>query len=123
MRPNIFTTYFARLRNMDNVDPIAIVRYPPKWYKGRVYQTLAPNPDILLDYKYSDSDWQKFEKKYKEQLECLDPEEVLSDLKTLSNGKDIVLVCFEKDSEHCHRSICAKWLSDNLGICVSELQF
>ena len=123
MRPKIFTTYFARLRNMDNVNPIAIVRYPPKWYKGRVYQTLAPKAETLLDYKYySDGDWKKFKKKYLEQLERLDPEEVLNDLETMSHGKDVVLVCFEKDYTHCHRSICAKWLRDNLGICARELQ-
>ena len=64
----------------------------------------------------------KFKRKYLEQLERLDPEKVLNDLETMSRGKDVVLVCFEKDNTHCHRSLCAKWLRDNLGICARELQ-
>ena len=120
----VFTTYFAKLRKLDNnLVPIAIVRYSPKWYDGKLYQTLVPKAETLLDYKYySDGDWKKFKREYLEQLERLDPEEVLNDLETMSRGKDVVLVCFEKDNTHCHRSLCAKWLIDNLGICARELQ-
>ena len=120
----VFTTYFAKLRKLDNnLVPIAIVRYSPKWYDGKLYQTLAPKAETLLDYKYySDGDLKKFKREYLEQLERLDPEEVLNDLETLSHGKDVVLVCFENAYTHCHRSICANWLRDNLGICARELQ-
>ena len=66
----VFTTYFAKLRTLDNnLVPIAIVRYSPKWYDGKLYQTLAPKAETLLDYKYySDGDWEKFKRKYLEQL-------------------------------------------------------
>ena len=120
----VFTTYFAKLRKLDDsIVPVAILRYTPEWYGGKQYPILAPKAETLLDYKYySDGDWKKFKRKYEEQLERLDPEEVLEDLEALSCGKDVALVCFERDSEHCHRSICAKWLRDNLGICARELQ-
>ena len=54
-------------------------------------------------------------------LRKLDPKEVFKELETLSNGKDIVLLCFEKRNEFCHRHLFASFLEENLGICIKEL--
>jgi hypothetical protein len=34
----------------------------------------------------------------------------------------LVLLCFEKSPAGCHRSLAARWLSENLGIDVPELE-
>ena len=117
----VFTTYFAKLRKLDNkITPVSIARYTPKWYTGKTCKMLAPSAETLMGYKDS-GDWKIFQNKYLEELGRLDPNEVNDELKKLSGSKDIALVCFEKEYFECHRSICAKWLNDSLGIRVREL--
>lgn len=54
-------------------------------------------------------------------LDALDPEQVISDLTMLVPDGDIVLLCFEKDREECHRGLVAAWLEKELGIRVEEI--
>lgn len=37
-------------------------------------------------------------------------EEVLQDLEFLSNGADVVLLCYEKADAFCHRHLVSDWL-------------
>ncbi len=108
----IYTSYFAKLRKMPaGIVPIAICRYPPKWYNGLTYKVLAP-PSVLL------SAWQGgrvTEKMYinvytNEVLNNLDPESVVNELTKIADGHDVVLLCFEKSGDFCHRNLVADWL-------------
>lgn len=42
----------------------------------------------------------------------LDPQQVYKDLKAMSKGKDVALVCYETPQKFCHRHLVAKWLED-----------
>ena len=118
----ILTSYFAKINKMDFriSEPVSIARFTPKWYIGEKCLELAPSAEILLAYK-EDEDWEKFKKHYLEELSRLNPHEIHRKLQKLGRGKNVVLLCFEKDHFKCHRSICAKWLRDKLGISVQEL--
>ncbi len=112
----IYTSYFANLRKIpDNIIPISICRKSPKWYNGLEYKGLAPSQSLL-------SAWQREpnEKAYREVfnnlLKHLNIQAILFDLSNMSNGKDIVLVCYEHPSKFCHRHLVAKWLNDIFGI-------
>lgn len=43
-------------------------------------------------------------------------------LKNRSEGKDIILLCYEKDGDFCHRHILAKWLSEKTGDKITPLK-
>lgn len=118
----ILTSYFAKIPKMDRriSEPVSIARFTPKWYIGEKCLELAPSAETLLAYK-EDGDWEKFKSRYLEELRHVNPHEVHRKLKELGRGKNVVLVCFEKDYFKCHRSICAKWLREKLGVSVQEL--
>lgn len=118
----ILTSYFAKMHKMDFriSEPVSIARFTPKWYIGEKCLALAPSAKILSEYK-EDGDWNKFKRHYLEELNHVNPNEVYHKLQKIGRGKNVVLLCFEKDYFKCHRSICAKWLRDKLGIRVQEL--
>jgi hypothetical protein len=79
--------------------------FPGKWFK-------TASPQEYLDF-------------YNAILDKLDPRRVVDDLEAL--GPNPTLLCYEspKDiiagSKWCHRSICAQWLEDTIGVKVEEV--
>lgn len=109
----ITTSYFAKSSKLPNA--VAISRWPPKWYQGRRYEPLAP-PVWLMKADISD---EEAVVAYRERvLAHLDPYEVVQDV-----GPNAVLLCFERPGEYCHRRVVAKWLHEQLGIVVRELDY
>ena len=45
-----------------------------------------------------------------EVLDTLDADKVVEEILRLSEGKDAVLICYEKPDEFCHRHLLAEWL-------------
>ena len=109
----IYTSYFAALKKIpEDMVPIAICAKPPDFFKGPNYKILAPSYSILMDYK-KDNDKEKYIKRYNEEiLGHLKPEDIIKNLGILSRGKDIVLLCYEKPNDFCHRHLVSKWLGD-----------
>lgn len=114
--------------------PAAICRYPPKCYNSAVMKELSPTPSILWEYKNSMLPERKRQERYTKRFESevlgrLSIEEVIGKLvNTLpfeakavlheegvpiweSKTVHIVLLCFEKAGDFCHRSLVADWLS------------
>lgn len=110
----IYTSYFGNLRRIPfEVVKVAICRRPPEWYKGTEYKVLAPSFEILSAYK-KDNDTEKFTKTFTENiLNKLDANEIKSRLDDFANGKDVVLLCFEKNGDFCHRHLVREWLNKN----------
>lgn len=109
----IYTTYFAKLKKLpEDIIPIAICRYVPEGLRLSCYRyfELAPNPDILMDYKRT-GDVEKFTKDYEEQiLSKLDPHGLVRDITKWAGDKDIAFICYEKSTDFCHRHLVAEWL-------------
>ena len=56
------------------------------------------------------NDW--YEQKYQETvLDKLSPKEIETDMKSF--GKNVVLLCYEKPDEFCHRTLVSRWLNKN----------
>lgn len=131
----IYTTYFAKLRSLPkNVIPVSIALYPPKWYAGLQYKALAPKASTLKYWKESNDPVMCKQVQYKVEYSQLvlgftDCKDVLKELGMLIGLEEedwykrtdinIVLVCFEKKGEFCHRHIAADWFRIN-GIEVEE---
>lgn len=138
----IYTSYFAKIRKMpENVVPVSISQWPPKWYSGLQCKALAPTKDILMEYKNSNENDNVKELRYNERyinevFGKLDLKQVLSnlqsqiDMDTLdllevdniweSKNLHIALVCFEKSESFCHRNLVAEKLKE-VGISCREL--
>jgi len=57
----------------------------------------------------------KYREKYALLLSSLRKEKVLEEIRAFCNGGNIVLLCFEKEGEFCHRNIVAEWLQPVAG--------
>lgn len=119
----IYTSYFANLKNLEKEDifPIAICCYSPKWFNGPNLGSIAPTPDILEKCKSSHAE---YEKRYKTEVLSIfkDISTLINRISYISGGKDVALCCYEKPSDFCHRHIVAKWLEEQAGIEVKEFE-
>lgn len=119
----IYTSYFANLKNLEKEDifPIGICCYPPKWFNGPNLGAIAPTPDILEKCKSSHAE---YEKRYKAEVLSIfkDISTLINKISYISGGKDVALCCYEKPSDFCHRHIVAKWLEEQAGIEVKEFE-
>lgn len=110
----IYTSYFAQLRNLPKeTTPVSICAKAPEWYKGLRYKRLAPDYDTLMSYKKThDSGYYTY--CYNQNvLGKLKPEDVISDIQKIVPEGDIVLLCYEKPTEFCHRQLVREWLNRN----------
>ena len=116
----IFTSYYAKLRALPTgIVPVSIALYSPHWYKGKEYKPLAPTIDILREYKASGNS-ELYETRYAMVLDSLNCYKVLIDLYAISFENDVVLMCYEKPTDFCHRHLAADWLNRH-GIACQEL--
>ena len=115
----IYTSYFAQLKNIpDNIVPITICGKAPDWYTGIQYKKLAPKYDFFVKWKQN-NDNNYYIKCFIEQvLSKLNAKDVEQELYKLSNNKDVVLICYEKPENFCHRHIVSAWLNNNIINCT-----
>ena len=79
------------------------------------FEQLAPQEDLLWKFKNKQIDEFVFEVKYRKQLESLDKKiwvDALTKLDEIYNN--VVLCCYEKKDDFCHRHILADWLNINI---------
>lgn len=118
----IYTTYFANIRYLPpTVVPIAICGKAPSFYQGLQYKKLAPKYDFFMKWKETKDNSYYIDCFKKQVLQHLSPEQVVKDLATMSGGKDVALVCYEKPSDFCHRFLVSDWLNAN-GYKTEEFQ-
>ena len=122
---NLFTGYFAQIRKYINTGLvcISISGKAPSFYTGLEYKKLAPKYSFFIKYKNREIGEEEYTSEYyRLVLNNLDPQKVIEDINNLTNFANyIVLLCYEKPGDFCHRHIAAKWLSENTNFKVEEL--
>lgn len=114
------TSYFSNLRNIKH--PLSIALYPPIWYNGACFKSLAPTSDTLQKYKKGLLTPYTYTEEYtKTVLAKLDPVELYTKL-VAAYTEDVTLLCYEKPSDFCHRRLVAEWFQSALNIEVPELR-
>ena len=116
----IYTGYFQNVKKYEQagLTPISIAGYAPDYYKGIQFKTLAPKHSWWTEWhdKHLSNDWYK--EKYQETvLDKLNPKVIANRLQAF--GDNVVLLCYEKPGDFCHRRLVADWLS-SAGISVRE---
>ena len=116
----MYTGYFAKLKNYEEkgLIPISICGKAPDWYNGLQYKVLAPKWGFFNEWKnglHKGNNDYYIEHFQKEVLDTLDYNSVLNQLARRSNGKldSVILLCYEKPGDFCHRHLVADWLTNN----------
>ena len=132
MTNKIYTSFFDNIRDLSENEFffVCIRGDHPQWYEGFVYRPLIPRKwwfEWEIMPKDTPTDYYKADHFYREMyqqtnLSKTTPEDVVSELKKLANGKKIVLICGEIPPEFCHRRIIDTWLSA-AGFQVEELNY
>lgn len=119
------TGYFAKqkLYESNNLLPISIALYPPTWYDGLKAYGISPSAELLKKHKNGQIDEESFEKEYFSKLNINVVTSYISSWTDMCNSlnKDgVVLLCFEKSGDFCHRHLLAKFIKEKLDIAVEE---
>ena len=119
----IYTSYFGFLKKVPpEILPVSIARFSPKWFSGKEMKPLAPEKKLLWQAKGGKISEEEYTRRYMNQIQKLfDPIILYGKFVTDFGGKDIVLLCFEKKGEFCHRRLLAEWLEAGLAISIPEL--
>ena len=112
---NIYTSYYAKVPNIDTEQYclIRVSKSKPAWLEGVMISGLSvvyPHWDLINDWKNGLITWAEYTERYLYQLSFIKREEVIDSLYELSNGKDVILLCYEANDKCCHRHILADWL-------------
>lgn len=118
----IYTGYFAKLNDYKKAGliPISIARKSPDWYVGHSCTYFAPSYDLLSKYKKGEIDSNEYTNIYLNQLDKNTIKEKLSKIKMKCENKPIILLCYEKPTDFCHRHLLAKCIKDNFNLNVQE---
>lgn len=116
---DICTSYFSNARNFPaNALLVSIARWKPKWavvacdVTGTpVFDKIAPTADLLNWYK-AEGDKTGYTAKYLQQLQTVNLLSFLYTLEQIHAGRTVVLLCYEKPGDFCHRHILANELNE-----------
>lgn len=124
----MYTGYFAKLKTYEKAGlvPVSIALKSPDWYKGLEYKDLAPNWDILNNWKNGEhkGDVEYYKEQFQKQIlakRCISTVVCnLLELTKVSPDK-IILLCYEKPEDFCHRHLVADWITEHsvfLSYCI-----
>lgn len=120
------TSYFAKAKENRKLYPkhkhLSIARYTPDWaaMKGINEDKCPVVPTWEMINLAKNLKFKKYRKKYNKMLD--DNEEEIIDWFTKNRNKVVILYCYEKPNDFCHRHLLAEWLSNRIPIKIKELR-
>jgi uncharacterized protein YeaO (DUF488 family) len=98
----LFTTYLAAIEYFKAERQVYFVM------RNRGNNQVAPERELLDDYKNGKITWEQYAKRYTEFIQT-NPDAIAWIDRVAENALlgDVLLVCFEKDQNRCHRSLLA----------------
>ena len=116
----IYTSYFSKKKeDLENTAYCSIAVYNPRYeltYELKNASTIKP---YGIFKKYTG---EEYTRKYFERLDNIGVDRILEDLKQAQGDKEnLVLMCYEKNPNDCHRSMFAEWWFINTGEIIEEL--
>lgn len=93
--------YFRWSENFNNQ---ILAQRNKKEHFDRWHKELSPSRELLKKYKNNKIDFQTFERLFLEEIEKSNAIDICKEIVNKSmEGKNITLLCYEKDEEICHR--------------------
>lgn len=117
----IYTGYYAKIKEYEKagLQLVSIAGKAPAFYKDVQYKKFAPTWDIFSRWKSGEIDNFQYNEEFKSNvLDKLNKDEVRNFLNSFD--RDIILLCYEKSGDFCHRHIVADWIETELSMRVEE---
>jgi len=116
---------YDSIENSDGIR-ILITRYWPRGIKkenfDKWYKELSPSKNLLKNYKEGRIDFQLFEKLFRNEI--MENKNIIDICKNIAkeavNGKEVTLLCYEKDESNCHRKLIRKLCEEELLKLIQE---
>ena len=110
---------YDSIENSDGIR-ILITRYWPRGIKkenfDNWYKELSPSKNLLKNYKEGRIDFQLFEKLFRNEI--MENKNIIDICQNIAkeavNGKEVTLLCYEKDESNCHRKLIRKLCEEEL---------
>lgn len=96
---------------------LSILRWSPKWFEGEQCTSLAPSTDLLNRYKNGNANIQDYTTEYLNMLNNIDTKFIIENI---SKDRDIVLCCYEKPTDFCHRHLLAEYCNNKYNMNIQE---
>lgn len=113
---NIYTSYYAKFRKLNpSVVCVQISTSKPDWFlcvRDSIPE-LFPGWDLVNGIKSGSITQEEYKDTYLKRLAIMDKNFILNRIKEISDahgGKDVVLLCYEKPGDFCHRHFVGEWL-------------
>ncbi len=119
----VYTSYFGMARRFPKEKFIktAVCYSVPRGIG--IWNSVVPDPDLVFGMKRGEITKEYYEQKYYEML-LSRKEQIENNIPYLKNGeKDVVLLCYEKPDDWCHRHILARFLNEHFDLDVHEYVF
>lgn len=119
----IYTTNYTKASRLSNKHylKVSISYIRPRDFNGMHIQSFAPTKDLFEDYKNGLSP-EDYETRFREQINKLS--DIYSFFKLMAKqaqGRDILLLCYEKKNAFCHRHILSDIIYERYGYRIKEL--
>lgn len=119
---SIYSSYYARAKSLacEGILYVQVSNTAPDWFPYEllnVSNMVAPTWLLITQYRNGDISFDKFSEQYKQSLNLrISKEEFVNKLYVEAeerNCNTIVLLCWEKEDDKCHRSALGEWLGNN----------
>ena len=122
----IYTSYYANYRKFKGMYRISISRTAPNNSYDLQLIKLAPTAELLQNHKSNSITNEEYASVYHNQLLRLENDGYIAKfVKALSTlqelHENIVLLCYEKKGDFCHRHLLAEYLNNNHNANIREL--
>lgn len=116
----IYTSYYSRVSRIDTSEYllVRVSNTSPEWFEKKLYKidsNVYPDWTTINNYKSGEITRDEFRALYARKITSqTQPEFIYQELENLGRlyGKEnIVLLCWEKDAQACHRTMLAELIS------------
>ena len=114
MKTEIYTSYFANYKNIpQEYQCISVANTKPDSLFIPEWALVRPAWNLVQHLKSKTIAFNDFAYYYSRQLETKPASYYIEALRHYSTGRPVVLMCWEKDYNECHRKILSYWLQMN----------
>lgn len=114
MKTEIYTSYFANYKNIpQDYQCVSVANTKPDSLFIPEWELVRPDWSLITSYKNKDITASDLYVYYFKQLDKNPAHHYIEALRSYSAGRPVVLMCWEKDYNECHRKILSYWLQMN----------
>lgn len=122
---NIYTSNFASAHRFDSSKYclVSISRFAPKGWEGFQMSAFAPSARLLRGFTSGALNEAGYTACYLDYLDSINVRSFFQVIAKWAEGRDIVLLCYEKAGAFCHRRLLASWVLRHYGYNIKEFSF